>query len=211
MNKELNLMRYPHAFIALFLILSMEPAFAHHMMGGALPSNNFQGFISGVAHPIIGLDHLAFIVAIGLLATLIPGRSYLIPVVFVLATIGGTAIHLAQVSVAYNEAVVAVSVIAAGFLLLYRSLKSTAGLLLFCAISGVSHGYAYGEAIVGAETAPLVAYLAGFCTIQLSIAIGVYLLFSASQTKKYFSADRILRFSGITISVLGAAVFAVSN
>ena len=34
------------------------------------------------------------------------------------------------------------------------------------AVAGLFHGYAYGEAIVGAETAPLAAYFLGFALIQ---------------------------------------------
>ena len=48
------------------LIIGIEPAHAHHPMGGATPANFSQGFLSGLAHPIIGLDHLVFVIAIGL-------------------------------------------------------------------------------------------------------------------------------------------------
>ena len=40
-----------------------QKAMAHHAMGGRMPANFFEGFISGLAHPIIGLDHFAFIQA----------------------------------------------------------------------------------------------------------------------------------------------------
>jgi len=40
-------------------------AIAHHMTDGKLPAN-FAGFMSGLGHPIIGFDHFAFIVAVGL-------------------------------------------------------------------------------------------------------------------------------------------------
>ena len=38
-------------------------AIAHHPMGGNTPSTLWEGLLSGVGHPIIGFDHLAFIVA----------------------------------------------------------------------------------------------------------------------------------------------------
>lgn len=31
-------------------------------------TNFFEGFLSGLVHPVIGLDHLAFVIAIGLIA-----------------------------------------------------------------------------------------------------------------------------------------------
>ena len=44
------------------------PAFAHHPLDGKIPSNLFEGFMSGLGHPVIGLDHLAFVIAVGLIA-----------------------------------------------------------------------------------------------------------------------------------------------
>jgi len=53
------------AFSFSFLVFA-NPTSAHHTMGGGMPSNFFEGFMSGLAHPVIGVDHLAFIVALGL-------------------------------------------------------------------------------------------------------------------------------------------------
>ncbi len=58
-------------------------------MGGATPSTLMEGFLSGVGHPVIGLDHLAFIVAVGIAAAFTAQR-YTLPLVFILATIAGT-------------------------------------------------------------------------------------------------------------------------
>ncbi len=56
------------------LLLLMEPAIAHHPFGGETPSNFVEGFLSGLGHPIIGLDHFTFVVASGFLgATLTYG------------------------------------------------------------------------------------------------------------------------------------------
>ena len=64
------------------------PAFAHHMMGGKLPSTFGEGFLSGLGHPVIGLDHLAFIVAAGVIAGA-AGLGLWMPAVFVAASIFG--------------------------------------------------------------------------------------------------------------------------
>ncbi len=45
-----------------------EPVFAHHLMGGCTPATFSEGILSGLGRPIIGLDHLAAVVAIGCLA-----------------------------------------------------------------------------------------------------------------------------------------------
>jgi hypothetical protein len=54
--------------LTLGAMLLATPASAHHAMGGATPSNLWEGLLSGLAHPVIGLDHLAFVIAAGLIA-----------------------------------------------------------------------------------------------------------------------------------------------
>lgn len=51
-----------------FALALTKPAFAHHPLGGKLPANFFEGIISGFGHPIVGLDHLVFVIASGLIA-----------------------------------------------------------------------------------------------------------------------------------------------
>src|SRR5262249_62342369 len=51
------------------LALAMaEPAAAHHVMGGVMPTTAMQGLMSGLGHPVIGLDHFAAVVAVGCLS-----------------------------------------------------------------------------------------------------------------------------------------------
>ena len=52
------------------ILIPAFPVLAHHPNGGETPSNFIQGFLSGLGHPVIGIDHLVFVVAIGLLAAL---------------------------------------------------------------------------------------------------------------------------------------------
>lgn len=42
------------AFFAFALLGQPRDALAHHMIGGDLPQNLLGGFLSGLAHPIIG-------------------------------------------------------------------------------------------------------------------------------------------------------------
>ena len=50
------------------LISTTVPAFAHHVMGGKTPSTFREGILSGLGHPVIGIDHFAAVVAVGCLA-----------------------------------------------------------------------------------------------------------------------------------------------
>ena len=197
-------------FVGVTLILGVQPAYAHHPMGGATPANFSQGFLSGLAHPIIGLDHFVFVVAIGLLAALKNRLGIVIPVTLVLATLVGTVIHLMSLDLPVPELIIAFSVLAAGVFLARKNKTNLALLISFGAIAGVFHGYAYGEAIVGAETTPLNAYLFGFMLIQLVIsAIAFYLGRLALEPVKETSSLP-LRFTGFLICGVGIAFFSTA-
>lgn len=182
--------------------LSFSPILAHHAFGGKTPSNFIQGFLSGLAHPVIGLDHLAFVITIGLIAA---GLRYgwIIPVLFVSMAIAGTGLHLIGADLPQPELVVAGSVVLFGvFLALGRPLSPILVMVL-ASIAGLFHGYAYGEAIIGAEMNPLFAYLLGFSTIQLVISLGAYGL----AKKWYGQPDQglNLRFIGFLMAGVGLA------
>lgn len=154
------------------LLLAATPALAHHPMGGEPPQSLWYGLLSGLAHPVIGLDHLAFVVLVGMTAAL-AGRRLGAVLAFVGATLVGASLHLAGVQLPLAELVIAGSVVGlAALLMIGRSLSGPAALGGF-AFAGLFHGWAYGEAIVGSEPLPSVAYLVGFGIVQVAIAWGV--------------------------------------
>ncbi|VEP17320.1 hypothetical protein H1P_590012 [Hyella patelloides LEGE 07179] len=55
------------AFGLIFLVM-VQPTLAHHPFDGRTPASFVEGFLSGLGHPIVGLDHFAFVIAVGLLA-----------------------------------------------------------------------------------------------------------------------------------------------
>ena len=96
--------------------VSTTPAFAHHVMGGKLPSTFGEGILSGLGHPVIGLDHLAFLIAAGVVAG-VAGLGLWMPVVFVLASIVGVFVHMQDINLPAVELLIAVSVVAIGLLI----------------------------------------------------------------------------------------------
>lgn len=181
-------------------------AHAHHLMDGKVASNAFEGFMSGIAHPVIGVDHLAMIVAIGVLAAMMrPG--FAVAAAFVVAAMCGTGLHLLNFDLPMSEPLVALSVVAVGCLIALRRQPGSALVLGICAVAGVLHGYAYGEAIFGAEAAPVVAYLIGFTVIQLAVA-GVAYAVAKSLSAKAGEQSFSLRPAGYVVAGAGLALFA---
>jgi urease accessory protein len=186
-------------------ILVVPPALAHHPLGGRLPGNGFEGFLSGLAHPIIGLDHLAFIVAVGLLATL-KRQGVLMPIAFVVTAMIGTGLHLMQFSLPAAEFFIAASVLLFGSLLAVKQSVNVWGVVGLAAIAGLFHGYAYGEAVFGAEMSPLIAYLTGFTVIQLIVAMIAFWV-GRTALKRAAEPALSLRFAGFIICGIGLTAF----
>src|SRR5947207_13677809 len=156
------------------LFLCTTSAFAHHVMGGATPSTLVEGLLSGIAHPVIGLDHLAFLLAIGI-AVGIGGLNLALPALFVIASAIGVMLHVNGINLPGAEIVVACSVLLAGFLIARGRALSVGSWAALFAVAGLFHGYAFGESIYGAERSPLHAYLLGLILIQSALAIGTAL------------------------------------
>ncbi len=172
------------AALAVPCLLAMAvPAAAHHPMGGETPRSWVEGLLSGLGHPVIGPDHLAFLLAAGALAALVSsGGAALLPLVFLAAGLAGTLLHLGGIGLGPVELAVAASLLAAGgLLLLWRDAPARAIAALFAA-AGLFHGHAFAEAIVGAEPAPLLAYLLGLALVQGAIAYGAMALVRRAGT-----------------------------
>ncbi|MFO0188166.1 MAG: HupE/UreJ family protein [Alphaproteobacteria bacterium] len=165
-------------FFALSLVALLPlPAAAHHPMGGAMPETLWQGFASGIGHPVIGLDHLAFLVAAGVLAAALPRGEALRAIAgFLAAGMLGLALHMADIGLGMNEALVAASVLLAGLALLVAKRVSAPALLLGFALAGLFHGHAFAEAVIGAEATPIIAYLSGLAVIQGCLMLGAMAL-----------------------------------
>ena len=190
-------------FAAAVLVIGLiEPAMAHHPMGGRVPASFTEGLLSGFGHPIIGLDHLAAVLAVGALAAA-HRAGIALALGYVVAMIVGVAIHLQGVTLTGAEFLVALSVILLGALLARKSIVQSGALLGLFALAGLLHGYVIGESIVGAEQAPLAAYLIGLTLIQSAIAVG------AMYAAKFVLARReplTLRLTGATVAGIGIAI-----
>lgn len=194
------------AAVSLACLALVNPAFAHHAMGGDTPFTLMQGLISGFAHPVIGFDHLAFILGVGAASAFL-GARFLTPLVFVGATLAGCALQLQGVALPLAEVVIAASVVVIGASILSGVLLPNVFYVALFGAAGLFHGWAYGGSIIGAEQTPLAAYLLGFASIQAIIAIA-----SMMATRALWqSASAVpLRIAGGAIAGFGLA-FLVEN
>jgi len=153
---------------SLLLILAANPALAHHMEGGRLPTTYLGGLLSGIAHPVIGPDHLVFLLAIGLAGSRSPGRW--VPAL-VACGLGGSLLGLAWPALPWIEPLVALSLVAAGLVALGKLPRPLMLPLIGC------HGAALAGVMVGAEPTPLLAYLLGLGLVQTTLLLAGLALF----------------------------------
>jgi urease accessory protein len=183
-----------------------EPAAAHHVMGGEMPKTAMQGLLSGLGHPVIGLDHFAAVVAAGCLAA--AHRSAVMLVIgYVLAMAAGAALHVQGVNVPAAEILVALSVLVLGAVTVqWRETLSLSGALALFVVAGAINGYALGESIAGAEPTPLYAYFIGLAAIQSAVGLAVMAIARVLAAGEK-SAVRV-RLIGACIAGIGIALLA---
>src|SRR5690606_17744592 len=92
-------------------------AHAHHAMGNALPTTAFEGLLSGLAHPVIGLDHFLFVLALGAVVYFFGQRMRNIGAFLATALIG-TVLHVQQTALPGAELWVGASLLVLGLALL---------------------------------------------------------------------------------------------
>lgn len=124
-------------------------------------------FVTGLAHPVLGIDHILVMVTVGVWSVLAGGRALWVwPVVFVSTMLAGFAAATLGFQLPGVPAAVAASVIVLGLMV---ALAVRAPLRLGATLIGLFaffHGHAHGtEAIAGS----LVAYGAGFATATAAL------------------------------------------
>ena len=155
-NKVVFRMRWcvPSFGVFAALALAPVPALAHT---GSVTG----GFIGGFAHPLLGPDHVAAMVAVGLWGAFLGAPAiYLLPVVFPLVMAMGGVLGIIGVPLPATEPAIAVSAIVLGLMV---ALAAAPPLRLAAVVVGafaIFHGYAHGAELPAGTDA--VAYSVGF-------------------------------------------------
>ncbi len=158
------------------LLLLGSPAFAHHPfgMGDSSQLTGWTGLVSGIGHPLLGPDHLLFLLAIAFIGLKRP-VAWILPMLAI--GLGGSLISqfipLPDVVAPWAEALVSLSLVVEGLIAL-----SVAPATWLLPLFGL-HGFLLGSTIVGAEPTPLLAYFFGLLIGQ---GVLLTLVCSVSQT-----------------------------
>lgn len=188
-------------------LLAGLPAEAHHPMGGATPQTLWQGLLSGLGHPVIGVDHLAFIVGIGLLAG-IQVAGFSVGLAFVMASLVGVLIEVAGKGVAGTEMLVAASVLALGIVMAMRWRLAPSIWIAAAAAAGIVHGMVFAETVVGAEQGPITAYLSGLALVQGLIVWAATVM--GERWRESALLEGRLRPAGAVLALIGASFFVMA-
>lgn len=159
-----------------FTALLISPAFAHHPMGGVTPSTFTEGLLSGLGHPILGLDHLAALIAVGLVASRYASGALLLPVLWIVGMGLGAFAHMNSIDLPAGEILVAGSLVLIGAIGVLKPSLPLPALAAIFAAAGFAHGHALAESIIGADTVVVGAYLVGLVAIQAAVTVGTILL-----------------------------------
>ena len=140
---------------------------AHHPFGmEEISLSPLQGFLSGVGHPLLGPDHVLFLVALMLVGWDQPRRW--IPTLLAVGLLGSALAQIVTIPEALvvpTEALVSLSLVVEGLVIL--GTLSTGWLYPAFAL----HGVMLGGTIVGAEPTPLLAYFIGLFVAQAAMLL----------------------------------------
>ena len=156
------------------LVATATPALAHHPLGGVPMETFAHGLLSGAGHPVLGIDHLFFVIAIGV-AALFTSARFLTPAAYILAMLAGCALTSAGLPLPLSEPVIALSLLVLGGLVLSgRALTVSVAILVFAGF-GLFHGSAFGSSIAGQEGSVggtvFLGYLLGLGVVQYLLAL----------------------------------------
>lgn len=198
-----NAMAVSHRSLALLLTaLLILPALAFaHVGQGAIGG----GFLSGMAHPVLGPDHVVAMIAVGLWgAQLGQPAIWVLPVTFPLVMAFGGLLGLLGVPVPAVEIGIAVSAIVLGAMvaLAARPPLWVAGALV--GLFAIFHGHAHGAELP--ESANAFAYSIGFVIATgLLHAVGILI----GVANRWPRGAQGLRVGGGAIAASGVYFLAV--
>lgn len=170
-----------------------SPAIAHEQQGQA------AGFVTGLLHPVSGLDHVLAMVAVGLWGAQLGAPAiWLLPVTFPLMMAFGGFLGLVGVPLPGVEIGIATSAILLGTMVALQARPPLALAALLVAFFAVFHGHAHGTELPAGQSGLL--YSAGFVVATgLLHAVGI----SIGLIHRWVAGRVLLRGAGIVVVLAG--------
>jgi urease accessory protein len=159
--------RYESTLAATLTMFWPLAAWAHIRAGEA------GGFLSGLWHPVSGMDHVLAMVAVGLWGAQLGAPAiWVLPVAFPMMMAIGGMLALIGVTLPGVEIGIAASALVLGALVLGRTRLPLAAAIVVVAFFAVFHGHAHGTELKPGENAML--YSLGFVMMTGTLhAVGI--------------------------------------
>ena len=150
--------------VAGLALLTAGPASAHHLMAlfHQTQPTALTGLLSGLGHPLLGPDHLLFLLALALVGL---QRSQRWIIALLAVGLLGSAIGLALPALPGAEVLVALTLVVEGLVI---SGRLNERLLVPCF---ALHGYVLSASVIGWEPTPIATYLLGLLLSQSALLI----------------------------------------
>lgn len=178
--------------IGLFTLFLPQVALAHNIGG--------SGILSGLSHPLFGLDHLLAMVAVGVISTQVGKKAiWKVPAIFIAFMIIGGFLAISGLPLPGVEIGIALSVLILGVAIALHKTAPTTLAMLLVGLFAIFHGHAHGSEM------PLIAnaglYALGFVSSTALLHISGVLI--GHFAKKTQVTQGILRFAGAGVGLMG--------
>jgi urease accessory protein len=171
-------------------------AFAHN-------GEHTSGLMFGLQHPISGLDHILAMIAVGLIAFMVGGKSkILLPIMFVISMIVGSALGASGLDFPFIEQGIIVSDFVLGAVLLLAIRLPNVINYSMISIFALFHGFAHGVEVPKDSNG--LTYGAGF----VIATIGLHIL---GLTTGYIAQNYDIKTQKLMYRMSGALVIIAST
>jgi urease accessory protein len=186
--------------VALAILAPAQPAFAHEQAGVT------GGLVSGLLHPLTGMDHLIAMVAVGIWGAQLGAPAiWMLPITFPLVMAIGGVLGVLRVPLPMPEVMIALSALMLGAAVAARLRVPFAAAAVVVGVFAIFHGHAHGAELPSAAN-PL-AYGVGFVAATgLLHLCGIVI----GTLSRWPAGERLIQGVGALIAVLGCYFLALS-
>jgi len=183
------------AIVAGMIVAASTPLLAHDQGGQA------RGFVTGLLHPVSGLDHVLAMVSVGLWGAQLGAPAvWMLPVAFPMVMAMGGLLGLLGVPLPGVEIGIALSAILLGFVVMLEARPPLMVAAALVSVFAVFHGHAHGIELPPGENG--LTYSMGFvvatgCLHGAGVVMGL--------THGWRAGRIALRLSGAVVTVAGLA------